>query len=249
MLSPFRVARLVAAEEFDRLLNEVLMNTRPVPLAVRVRLSEQGALAPAALGLALKRLTELTWRPEPPAAELAERLLALQSKDGALGTLAVTACAVAGLQSLVTQIQAMPGGRNGTAGGGVNPGGGDAGTDFLPGGLTVRIIHAVERALGWLGQQRTLAESIAFASETSATAAGGVVLRRAAADLDAAIDTAIVLWQLGNIPAAMQTLAIESPVALIDTLGLRHHRATATLIEGLFAEPITRYQSQSRRAA
>jgi hypothetical protein len=248
MLSPFRVARLVANEEFDRLLNEVLMNTRPVPLAVRVRLSEQGALAPAALGLALKRLTELTWRPEPPAAELAERLLALQSKDGALGTLAATACAVAGLQSLITQIQTMPGGRNGMPGGGGNIA--NTGTDFLPDGLTARVVHAVERALEWLGQQRTLAESVAFASEASVPTSRGVIVRRTTADLDAAIDTAVILWQLGPIPSAMHTLAIESPTALIDTLGLRHHRTTATLIEGLFADPIAHHhQSQSRRAA
>lgn len=219
MLSPFRVARLVANEEFDRLLNEVLMNARPVPLAARVRLSEQGALAASALGLALKRLTQLTWRPEPPAEELARQLLSRQSADGSFGTVASSACAVAGLLALQDQVRSMP-----------------ADADALPPDLLCQIESALNVGFEWLSHQQTVGECAAHADESSRV---GIAVRRsgAAPDADAAVDAAIFLWQLGGTPAAMDRLGVHSPAAVVDLLGLRHLRATASLVDSLAEAP------------
>lgn len=239
MLSPFRVARLVASEEFDRLLNEVLMNARPVPLAARVRLSEQGALAASALGLALKRLTQLTWRPEPPAAELARQLIDRQSPDGAIGTPASTACAVAGLLALQEQVRSMPGvpgESQGLRGPGAGAGAGVAAdTDVLPPGLLDSVNGAINAALEWLAHQPTAIGCAPFADD--AARIGVAVRRNAAPDPDQSLDAAILIWQLGASPSAMDHLGIRSPAAVVDLLGLRHLRATAGLVDSIAESP------------
>lgn len=215
MLSPFRVARLVANEEFDRLLNEVLMNARPVPLAARVRLSEHGALAASALGLALKRLTQLTWRPEPPAEELARQLIGRQTAEGSFGTVASSACAVAGLIALQDQVRSMP-----------------SDVDALPPDLHCQIESALNVGFEWLSRQQTVSECSAHADQSARI---GIALRRtgAGSDADAAVDAAILLWQLGGSPVAMDRLGVRSPAAVVDLLGLRHLRATASLVDSL----------------
>lgn len=230
MLSPFRVARLVASEEFDRLLNEVLMNAPPVPLAVRVRLSEQGALTASALGLALKRLTELTWRPEPPATELARRLFDLQHPDGSFGPVVSTICSASGLSALLAQSAALPG-ISGTHH-----------TDFLPEGLLERAAQAVESARTWLVQQPTLAQALVSCPHTNGA---GVAVRRSAPNTSELIDTAVLLWQFAQQPEALHSLGITQPAHIVDRLGLRHHRESAPLVESVF----TPDRSLSRRAA
>ncbi len=229
MLNQFRIARLVQAEEFDRLLNEVLMNARPVPLSARLRLSEPGAaLASSALGLALRRVTELSWRPEPPAAELAERLLRLQDSHGGFGSVAASACAVAGMILLLDQIAALPGSR--------------VGMTFLPEGLHARVVAGVDRGLAWLAERWGAgcsaggSERAGLFDRTEVPEAGPDEGEFAAAEasrpLDA-IDTAVVLWQLGASRRAVEALGLGDPRELADALGLHHQRETAALVSGV----------------
>lgn len=103
MLSMPRLVRLAESGQFDRLLDEILRNGRPLPLAARLRLSSPGALAVSAISLALSRMTELTHRPTAGAQLLAEDLLALQSDDGSFGSSAVTASAAESILALLEQ--------------------------------------------------------------------------------------------------------------------------------------------------
>lgn len=103
MLSMPRLVRLAESGQFDRLLDEILRNGRPLPLAARLRLSSPGALAVSAISLALSRMTELTHRPTTGAQLLAEELLALQYDDGSFGSSAVTASAVESILALLDQ--------------------------------------------------------------------------------------------------------------------------------------------------
>lgn len=103
MLSMPRLVRLAESGQFDRLLDEILRNGRPLPLAARLRLSSPGSLAASAISLALSRMTELTHRPTAGAQFLADMLLALQGPDGSFGSPAVTASAVESLFALLEQ--------------------------------------------------------------------------------------------------------------------------------------------------
>lgn len=236
MLSQFRVARLASAEEFDRLLNEVLMNGRPLPLSARLRLSAPGCLAASALGLALARLSELTWRPEPPAAELAERLLERQSSLGDFGSIPATACALAGLAALHAQIAALPGTK--------------VGMEFLPSGLTPRVRAAADAAASWLASRSREDQFSLFetAPDEPLDTGDARVSGRSGADspppIGDHIDTALVLWALGAAPGLLSRVGLPSPEAVIDDLGLRHRRETSALVES-----ITPTRAGSRRAA
>ncbi len=110
MLTLTRLERLALTNQHDRLLQEVLRNGRPLPLAARVRLSQPQALAPAAIGFALQRALELRHRPGPVARNLAARLLMLQDEDGRFGSIASTAVALAGLLHLLSVDSVLPGG-------------------------------------------------------------------------------------------------------------------------------------------
>lgn len=103
MLALPRIAKLSIAGDHDRLLNDILHNGRPVPLAARIRLSAPETLRPAALGLALRRIAELTYRPFDDAAPIATALLEEQRPDGSFGSITATAAAVAGLSAFVDQ--------------------------------------------------------------------------------------------------------------------------------------------------
>ncbi|MFM9959436.1 MAG: hypothetical protein ACKVZJ_15375 [Phycisphaerales bacterium] len=242
MLSPFRVARLVAGEEFDRLLNEVLMNGRPVSLGVRLRLSTPESLPGCALGLALRRLTELTWRAEPPALELADRLLALQRDDGSFGSVAASACAVAGLAALLAQspeptADARPPLPPEVS---VNEGFG------IDDGQRLAIAAAVARGLEWLNTQMP-----AFRGELVdvGEARIGVAVRRRSVSIEQVVDAAVLLWQLGSDRGALRRAGVVEPAALVDVMGLRHHRETAALVEPLLSREERRLPMGTRRAA
>ncbi len=103
MLALPRIAKLSLAGDHDRLLNDILHNGRPVPLAARIRLSASEAVRPAALGLALRRIAELTYRPVDEAAAIVTALLEEQRPDGSFGSIAATAAAVAGLSAFMDQ--------------------------------------------------------------------------------------------------------------------------------------------------
>jgi len=97
MLSPAVLERLISAEDWERLLSEVLRNGRPLPVGARLRLLGGDSAAPASLGLALQRMIELSYAPGRREQRALERLLALQGQDGGFGSPAATASACAGL--------------------------------------------------------------------------------------------------------------------------------------------------------
>lgn len=109
MITAHRIERLLDAGFHDRLLTEVLQNGRELPLAARLRLSAPEALVPAAAGLALQRLSELTHRPGRTAREHALALVGMQDASGGFGSPAATAAAVAGLLAVIGQCAARPG--------------------------------------------------------------------------------------------------------------------------------------------
>lgn len=139
MMTVARIVRLAEQRENDRLLADLLRNGRPVPLAVRMRLSSVGGVEAAALGLALQRIVELTFIPDPHAFDIARTLADLQDEDGSFGTLASTATAVGGLGALMAQIDAMRWRRDGR----------DALTDHVRSAIT----QALGRAMKWLESQ------------------------------------------------------------------------------------------------
>lgn len=103
MLSMPRLVRLAETGQYDRLLDEVLRNGRPLPLEARLRMTSSGALAASAISLALSRMTELTHRPTTGAKLLAGKLLSLQDPDGSFGSPAVTASVTESLIALLEQ--------------------------------------------------------------------------------------------------------------------------------------------------
>lgn len=108
MLNLPRIARLAVAAEFERMLEEVCRNGRPLPLPVRLRLSEPAGLPAAAAGLALQRVTQLTYRPTPVSISLARALVSLRDESGLFGTIAATSVALAGLLAFSDQVRALP---------------------------------------------------------------------------------------------------------------------------------------------
>ncbi|MEM9883036.1 MAG: hypothetical protein AAF800_08985 [Planctomycetota bacterium] len=82
MLSVSLIERSLAAGDHDRLLRDLADNGQPLPLGLRLRLG-RGPAAP--LGLALRRLVELTYAPTPLSLGLTQRLMGLQNLDGHFG--------------------------------------------------------------------------------------------------------------------------------------------------------------------
>lgn len=85
MLSIPQIRHLVETRSYERLVDRVLTSGRSGNLSVRLRLGSPEAQAPAALGLALQRVVELTYGPTPLAADIAARLIHLQGRDGLFG--------------------------------------------------------------------------------------------------------------------------------------------------------------------
>ena len=61
MLSEFRIGKLVESGHYGHLLDDLVHNGRPVSLSVRVRLGDPAVVVPATLGLAIQRMTEITF--------------------------------------------------------------------------------------------------------------------------------------------------------------------------------------------
>jgi len=118
MISQNQIVRLIEAEEFRQLIQRVLSNGRcRSPMVLHV-LSQPEAAATAAIGLALQRLGELTYRPTELANELARRLIGMQKIDGLFGPdasssreamLVATSTALRGLMTWRSQIEACGG--------------------------------------------------------------------------------------------------------------------------------------------
>lgn len=80
MLSVNLIERTLETGDFDRLLRDLSDNGTPLPLPLRVRL---GAGSTAGIGLALRRLVELTYGPTELSRRLLDRLVSAQRPDGA----------------------------------------------------------------------------------------------------------------------------------------------------------------------
>ncbi len=82
MINITQIDRLVEQRAWERLIERILQNGRGGNLQVRLRLARRDAAAPAALGLAIQRLCELTFGPTPIARGLVAQLLHLQDGNG-----------------------------------------------------------------------------------------------------------------------------------------------------------------------
>lgn len=106
MLSVHLIERTLENGDFDRLLRDLGDNGTPMPLPLRVRL---GAGSTAGIGLALRRLVELTYGPTDLSRRLLDRLVSAQRPDGAFAIdddpqadPLTTAVAIAALQRVAT---------------------------------------------------------------------------------------------------------------------------------------------------
>lgn len=106
MMTAQRLLGFAERLEWDALLDAVIRNGRPVPVSVRMRLSQEAGAGACALGLALCRAVELTYLPAPESHALAMLTLANQLEDGSFGSVAGSACAVAGLRAYEEQLRA-----------------------------------------------------------------------------------------------------------------------------------------------
>ena len=116
MVIPARVKTLGSHGLWSRLLDEVLRNGREVAVSLRLRLTEEGAEAVTALGLALARAAELARPGDRSVEAIAQMLIARQRADGGFGegehgSAVGTGCALAGLLGVCegAGFGAMPG--------------------------------------------------------------------------------------------------------------------------------------------
>lgn len=85
MISKRQIERLAGAESWSVLARRILANGRCLCRRGQERLCSSSASAEAGLGLALQRLAEITYGPDPLGDELFLRLLARQRRDGLFG--------------------------------------------------------------------------------------------------------------------------------------------------------------------
>jgi hypothetical protein len=206
MLNLPRLSRLVESGEFERILEEVSRNGRPLPIGVRLRLSEPAGLPPSAMGLALQRVCELTYRPTPLAVALARGILDRQDAGGLFGTLSATAVALAALFSFSDQLALL------TSAAAAERFGVDE-------DLARKVRRAVEAAVHRL--HRAQEESPAGRLGEPPTLIGDE------------LDSAIVLWQLGLEPRFTAAVRFGELLSAMDERGLRHQRGTAPLLRRL----------------
>lgn len=214
MISFPRIVRHAARCDYEHLFEDVLRNGPPLPLALRMRLGSGADSAPAALGLALKRIIEVTHRPTEASRELLDRLLDQQNTDGSFGGIAATGVALGALLSVLEQIDSLPGAarRNGSGGSG---GSGGRGVLLIDPDLESRLRRGVDEALHFL----------ASAHEEALHAEDG-----APALLGDAIDTAVLLWQLAGNRFAGDRLRLDRLHDAAQAHGLSHNPVTSGIL-------------------
>lgn len=208
MLSLRKVQTQVARGQWGAIVDAVLRNGRPVPVAVRLRLTEGGSICLAALALAVRRAVELTYGVAPEVGPLVNRLAVElsrpRSEGGADPSLAAVAIAMGALQ-VALEHAAVPGDPAAAAGDG-----------------TVVDREAAETALA-IGAYR-LHEAHVLAQHAARVAGRPA----STALIGAHIDTAVLLGQLAEVPG------LEARVAPpLRTAELRRAAARA----GLWALP------------
>ncbi len=101
MMTPRRISKLIQLGDADALLDEVLANGRPLPIAARLRLGEPGSIEAAALAFGLQRSIELSGWTGTPSLEALDRLRSLQAPSGAFGGICSTSAAIRALAMLL----------------------------------------------------------------------------------------------------------------------------------------------------
>lgn len=224
MLNLPRLARLAVAGDFDRMLEEVSRNGRPLSLQVRLRLSEPDALTSAALGLALQRVVQLTYRPTPVSIALARALVGQRRPDGGFGTLAATGVALAALLAFADQVAGLPGGRDPSRG-------------VIDPELHREVHESIAAALHRLhrGQEESPAARLGEPPSL----------------IGDELDSAIILWQLGLEPRFASVVRFHDLLAAVEQQGLRHERATRPLLDQLASSrsPLVRPTTPERSSA
>lgn len=219
MLNMPRIVEFAVEGQFERMLSEVIRNGPRLPLSVRLRLSEGSTLALAATGLALSRVVALTFRPTPISITLMKLLLRQAGPREEIGP-AAAAIAAAALLAFDDQIAALPGGRYG-------PG------SRVPTELVDEIREAASALLHrlFLAQQSNdLARDLEHPRFAGATQDGDAE-PRAEGLIGDAVDSAIVLWQLGLDPRLGRAVRLEALMSAVETHGLAHDRSVGSLIE------------------
>jgi hypothetical protein len=106
MISQHQIVRLIEAREYRQLTDRILANGRCRSPLARRTLMQPDAAQVAAIGLAIQRVCEMSYRPDASAAGLVHRLLDLQREDGMFkmatgadepATIAATAVAIRAL--------------------------------------------------------------------------------------------------------------------------------------------------------
>jgi hypothetical protein len=77
MLTVSRISRLAALGRFDHLLDELIRNGRPLPVAARARLAEGRSAALTAVSLGAQRALELAYAPDSTLTGLLQQLVDL----------------------------------------------------------------------------------------------------------------------------------------------------------------------------
>jgi len=108
MISLSKIERWTNAERFEDLLDAVLSNGRPLPLALRLRLEQADGSRLSSAGLGLQRAVELSYFPAPAAIQLGRVIAEALVLNPARGEIPIAASAVAAaaLVDLVAQCEA-----------------------------------------------------------------------------------------------------------------------------------------------
>lgn len=206
MINLPKLVRMASEGEHERMLDEVIRNGRPLPLNVRLRLQDRETLPAAALGLALSRVTELTYRPSDIACTLVVLLLERRHEDGSFGSVAATSIALAALHAMTDQIDALSGGA-----------------------VTGRYIDP--------SLERSVRSAASTALHALVQAQNGANDESGDGMLGDEIDSAIALWRLGLDTRFARAVRYEALLAAVEDRGLRHSRATSSLLEPLAMAP------------
>ena len=103
MLSIKRIEKLTETGHFGQLIREVAANGRPINPTDRSHLNDPRTLKPAAIGLGIRRITELSFTLSPTTRKLLNLLLQYQQDTGSFGSITATEIALQALQAVRNQ--------------------------------------------------------------------------------------------------------------------------------------------------
>ena len=103
MLSIKRIEKLTESGHFGQLIREVAANGRPLQNTLKTRLNDPKTLKPAAIGLGIRRITELSFTLSPTTRKLLDLLLQYQQPYGSFGSITATEIALQALRAVRNQ--------------------------------------------------------------------------------------------------------------------------------------------------